>query len=151
MNPLPTQRSRRRTAFAMLALWLFALSAGWANACLLQQRSTHAHGTSGNAAVAAHEVVVLAGHIGADSAHDDEGTGASTGGKACLKVCDDGTQVVVKPPSSFDPSDAAMAPPVATIWVSQVAALPPAPWELGAAAPAGVGPPLRTRYSRLAL
>lgn len=151
MNPLPNQRSRRRNAFAMLALWLFALSAGWANACLLQQRGTHAHEASGNVAVTAHEVVVLAGHIGADSAHDDEGAGARGAGKACLKVCDDGTQVVVKAPSSFDLSDIAMAPPVATIWVSQAAALLPAPWELGAAAPPGVGPPLRTRYSRLAL
>jgi hypothetical protein len=147
MNPLPNQRSRRRTAFAMLALWLFALSAAWAHACLLQQRGTHAHGASNSAT----DVVVLAGHIGADSAHDDEGSGAGPADKACLKACDDGTQAVVKLPSSFDPADVAMAPPVATIWVSQVAALAPAPWELGAAAPPGVGPPLRTRYSRLVL
>lgn len=151
MNPLPNQRSRRRTAFAMLALWLFALSAGWANACLLQQRGTHAHGASSDPAAAAHEVVVLAGHLGADSAHDDEGSGAGPAGKACLKACDDGTQAVVKLPSDFDPANVAMAPPVATIWVAQAAALATAPAEWGAAAPPGVGPPLRTRYSRLAL
>ena len=106
MNLLPNQRSRRRTVFAMLAVWLFALGAGWANACLLQQRGTHAHGASDGAVVAGHTVVVLAGHIGADSAHDDEGSGASpAAGKACQKVCDDGTQTVVKVAPSFDLTD----------------------------------------------
>lgn len=150
MNQLPNPRSRRRTALAMLALWLFAMSAGWANACLMEQRGTHAHAASSNAAVAAHEVVVLAGHIGADSAHDEEDGSASPAGKACLKVCDDGTQVVVKLPSGFDPADVTMAPPVATIRVSQTAAPATAPAQLEAAS-RGVGPPLRTRYSRLAL
>jgi len=152
MNLLPNQRSRRRTVFAMLAVWLFALGAGWANACLLQQRGTHAHGASDGAVVAGHTVVVLAGHIGADSAHDDEGSGASpAAGKACQKVCDDGTQTVVKVAPSFDLTDVAMAPPVATLWTTLVAALAPAASAQGVAASPGVGPPLRTRYSRLAL
>ncbi len=151
MNPLPNQRSRRRIVFTMLAVWLLALSSGWANACLLTQRGTHVHGEPDSALVAGHAVIVQAGHVGADSAHDDEGPVQVPASKACLKVCDDGTQTVVKLPPNLDLADVAMAPPVATLWTTQLAALLPAASVQVAAALPGAGPPLRTRYSRLAL
>jgi hypothetical protein len=135
----------------MLAVWLFALGSGLAHACLLQQRGTHAHGGAEGAAGPDHAVVVLAGHIGIDAAHDDDdGPGASPAGKACQKACDDGAQSVVKLLQGLDPTVGAMAPPVATRWAA-VVALAPAPSARRTAAPPGVGPPLRTRYSRLAL
>lgn len=148
MNFFPSRQSRRRTAFAVLAMWLFALGTGWANACLLQQRGTHAHVQTEIAAPADSAIVVSAGHVGVDSAHDDAGVGA--GSKACQKVCDDESQTVVKLPSVFDLADVAMAPPVATLWAA-FAPLPEAGVRAHEASAPSAGPPLRTRYSRLAL
>lgn len=137
--------------FAVLAMWLFALGAGWANACMLQERGTHGHREARGATLPddAAIIVVSAGHIGVDSAHGDDAKGA--GGKACLKVCDDATQSVVATPSVFDLTDVALAPPAATLWTPRAAALQVVGIVTPAASPPALGPPLRTRFSRLAL
>lgn len=142
-------RTRRRMVLAVLATWLFALGAGWANACVLQDRGTHVHRQAQGATVLDDApVVVFAGHIGIDSVHDDD---KGAGGKACLKVCDDGSQTVVTTLSSFDLTDAALAPPTATLWTSRVVELKIVGIATPVASPPAAGPPLRTRLSRLAL
>ena len=45
MPSLPNSRTRRNTACAMLFVWLFALASGVANACLLEPRGVHDHGS----------------------------------------------------------------------------------------------------------
>jgi hypothetical protein len=147
MSPFTNTRTKRRTVFAVLAVWLFALSSGWANACLLQDRSTHIHRQSDSTSVAARTPVVSAGHVGAVSEHD----GASDAAKgACLKVCDDGTQTLVKWQANFDLPDAGMTPPVAFIWTAHAVA-PPVEGLARATPPPIPGVPVRTRFSRLAL
>ena len=50
MTPFSNSRTKRRTAFVVMVVWLFALGAGWANACMLQERVTHLDHASGPAA-----------------------------------------------------------------------------------------------------
>ncbi|MFZ2648765.1 MAG: hypothetical protein WA210_01540 [Burkholderiaceae bacterium] len=147
MNLFSNPRAKRRTAFAILVGWSFALSAAWANACILQQLGTHAHGLSGNTSGLVQAAVISAGHVGADTAHH-EASGAAKG--ACLKVCDDATRAVVKPAPAGDPSDAGFAPAVTSTWTAHPVAHAPdrSMLELPSPRPSL---PLRTRYSRLAL
>ena len=149
MKFLSRSDTRRRMVLAVLAMWLFALGAGWANACVLQDRGTHGHRQAqGVIAPDDAHIVVSAGHIGIDSTHDDD---QGAGGKVCLKVCDDGTQSVVKAATSFDLTDVALAPPTATLWTARGMESQVAGVASKAASPPVAGLPLRTRYSRLAL
>ena len=140
-------RSTRRTAGAALAVWLFAFGAGLANACLLQEKGSHVHGASTTDSVPARAAPVSAGLIEAVSDHDhDHGAGIAKG--ACLKVCGDQAQSIVKPAFSVDSHD--LAPAVRFNWTPPVAALATdAP--LPRRATVILGPPARTRFSRLAL
>lgn len=144
MTLFANSRITRRIASVMLVFWLFALGAAWANACSLQKRGAHMHPDS---AAHAGTPTVSAGHAGF---LDDPGAGPSLGKAACLKACDDGAQSIVKGQGSLDLLDLAMVPPA---WIART----PKVAGLDAARianfehPARAGPPLRTRYSRLAL
>lgn len=144
MTAFTKARRKRRIASVMLVFWLFALGAGWANACVLQARGTHGHSAD---AVAAGAPMVSPGHVGVV---DDHSADSSPGKAPCLKVCDDSTESLVKWQSGIDLPDLAMLPPVALPWPMSVAALD-APQAARIEHPARAGLPLRTRYSRLAL
>lgn len=144
MTLFANPRSKRRIASTMLAFWLFALGAGWANACVLQERGTHGHTAD---AIAAGAPTVSPGHVGVVDDH----TADSPLGKApCLKVCDDSTKSFVKWHSGIDLPDLALLPPVAMPWPMSLAAHD-APQADRNEQPARARLPLRTRYSRLAL
>ena len=155
MKSFSNRRTRRNTAVAALLVWLFALSSGIANACLLEAPShthshTHSHGHS-HAATAGSELqhshVGLTRHSAAiESAEHDSDVPKS----ACLKVCDDGSKATVKLQTSSDLPDPGMPPVVAIVWdaATPVACAPCAMNDLR---PPMVGPPFRVRYSRLAL
>jgi hypothetical protein len=147
MSLFPNTRTKRRTVYTMLLVWFFALGSGWANACLLQARETHWHGPSGDASLTAHASRVSPGHVGLDSDHAEN---AGLARSACLKVCGDDTQTIVKLASSVDLANVAMVPPTVLTWADPLAAAEQAnAWlELRAPSP---GVPLRTRFSRLAL
>ena len=147
MHLFPSSLTKRRTVYTLLLVWFFALGSGWANACLLQERETHLHGPSEVASSTAHASRVSPGHVGVDSDHA-EYAGPAKG--ACLKVCGDDTQTIVKLASSVDLASVAMAPPMVLAWADPLAAAEQAnAWlELQVRSP---GVPLRTRYSRLAL
>jgi hypothetical protein len=147
MSLFPNTRTKRRTVYTMLLVWFFALGSGWANACLLQARETHWHGPSGDASLTAHASRVSPGHVGLDSDHAEN---AGLARSACLKVCSDDTQTIVKLASSVDLANVAMVPPTVLTWADPLAAAEQAnAWlELRAPSP---GVPLRTRFSRLAL
>lgn len=141
-------RTRHRTVYMVLLVWLFALASGWANACLLQERETHWHGPSDDASLTAQLAHISPAHVGL---HADHAENADPGKHACLKACDGGSQSVIKWASSADLMDAVMAPPPVTrIWPVPLAT--PARNTDWLALPApSPGVPLRTRFSRLTL
>jgi hypothetical protein len=144
MTPFTNARRKRRITSVMLVFWLFALGAGWANACVLQERETHGHTAT---AVEAGAPAVSAGHVGVV---DDHSADSSPGKAPCLKACDDSSQGLVKWPSGMDLPDLAMLPLPAMAWSASVASLD-APQAARIEYPARASLPLRTRYSRLAL
>ena len=147
MSLFPNTRTKRRTVYTMLLVWLFALGSGWANACLLQERETHLHGSSEDASLTVQASHVSPGHVGVDSDHAEN---AGLAKNACLKVCGDDAQTIVKLASGVDLANVAMAPPTVLTWADPLAAAEQAnAWiELSAPSPSV---PLRTRFSRLAL
>ena len=144
MAPFSNAPGKRRIASVMLLFWLFALGAGWANACMLQERGTHVHP---DAAVHAGTPTVSAGHVGVV---DDHSADPSPGQASCLKVCDGSSQSLVKWSSGIDLPDLAMLLPAWLPWSASVVALA-APQPARFEHPARAGLPLRTLYSRLAL
>jgi hypothetical protein len=140
-------RTKRRTAFTVLLVWLFAITASWANACVLQERNTHLHGSVDPQTLSARAPLVSTGHLGADADHP-ETTGAAK--STCLKFCGDGAQTLVKVTPGIDLLDLPIAPPVALAWTTHRAVAAPAMARLELPAPSP-RLPLRTRFSRLAL
>lgn len=147
MSIFTSIRIKRRIAYAMLAVWMFASGAGWANACLLQDFGTHVHEPEESSIVVNQVPMVSSGHAGGDSDHEEN---SDTGKRACLKVCDDGTQTIVKSPSSFDLTGFALAPPTAIAWTAHLPVTAAREFFQKLLAPSQ-GPPLRTLYSRLVL
>ncbi len=133
-------RASRATAYVVLLAWLFALASGVANACLLEERGTHGHDAPGT--------VVSAGHAGAVAGHlGDDSHGAKAN---CLKVCSDGGQSPTTPDLKLVQADLGLAPIVAVLW-NPAAPLAASPHRVTDDPPPTAGPPLRVRFSRLAL
>lgn len=138
--------AKRSTAFAVLLVWIFALGSGVANACLLETPGQHSLATSGSLEHGhAHDEPTAHAH---DAAGHDDGQGSSK--ESCLKSCDDGSRTLLKASSGIDHADPGPAPVVTTLWAAA------APVTLAFSCTDGLlipilGPPLRVRYSRLAL
>lgn len=143
MRLFSNSRAKRNTALAMLLVWLFALAAGVANACLLEPPGPHGHGaktlTSG--------AVPAAPHGGVAAVHDNE---PELSKAPCVKFCDGGSQSPVKHQTTLDPSDPSPALLVAVIWTAPVPVLS-AQRRMAGLQPATSGLPMRLRYSRLTL
>lgn len=148
MQTRSTTQSRRHTALVLLLVWLFAIGSAWVNACLLQEQHGGWQESSGSAASQTVQAVrFLPGHTGVDLGHPEEADAAK---HACLKFCDDGSQLIVKQTPSPDLASAAMAVVLVLAWVFPLgAAAQHATWP--ALATPRVGAPLRTLFSRLAL
>ncbi len=147
VSPFANTRTKRRTAFTVLLVWLFAVTASWANDCVFQERNTHLHGSVDPQTPSAQAPLVSPGHLGADADHP-EITGAAK--SSCLKFCGDSAQALVKLTPGVDLLDLPIAPPVALAWTTHQAAAAPATARLELPAPSP-RLPLRTRFSRLAL
>ena len=148
MKLLSSTGTRRNTAWGMLLAWMFVLASGVANACLLVSRSTHRDSSpaapfSATASLSS----ISAGHAGVVASHN-AGLGKSKA--ACLKACDDGTRSVLKQPSGFHPTEPGMAPFVAVVWTA-AAPVVAAPGRVSGRWARAPEPPVRLRYSRLAL
>ena len=139
-------RTQRNTAFAVLLVWLFALASGVANACLLEARVTHGQAATAGASETAHAHAELAGHAGAVADRDGDREAFNA---PCLKVCDDGSQSLLKQQSSVDLTDPGLALLVAVVWT----AIPvgSAPGRMDDMQPTTLELPIRIRYSRLTL
>jgi hypothetical protein len=147
MKPFSNNRTKRSTAFVALLVWLFALASGMANACLLEAPAPHSHAGADGYSVAGHAPAALAGHSDSIDDHDDDSDAAK---ESCLKTCNEGSNAPVKLQTGFDLTDPGPAPLIATVW-SVATPVVSAPCRLDDLQPAIVGPPLRVRYSRLAL
>jgi hypothetical protein len=140
-------RIQRNTAFVVLLVWLFALFSSVANACFLETHEPHTLAAKASAPPTPHAPAELFAQLGSHAGHHDDPDSAK---ESCLKVCDDGTQVLPKAHAGVDHHDPGPAPLVTTLWTGSPH-LGSAPRRVGALAVAIVGPPLRLRYSRLAL
>lgn len=149
MSSLFSRRRQRATVWAVLLVWLFAIGAGIANACLLEPRHAHGHAGAGGLEVQA-GVVVSAGHRvehAGGGKHD-----ADLASKApCVKVCDETSQTAVSESTTplLDAQYACLA-----VWCTwPVFASPSGVVERSRdrtpAAP--MQAPLRLQYARLAL
>ena len=128
----------RSIAIAMLMVWLFTVTAGVANACLLKTPELPA---------GALNVVVLVHAHQQGAGPGDESKAAK---QSCLKTCDDGTKALPKAQAGADQTDPGPAPLVTTLRaVSTKPVL--ASRQFDELQVRLVGPPLRVRYSRLAL
>lgn len=150
MTSLSNNRTLRDTVSAVLLVWVLALGAGWADACLVQpHRADFSRTTdSGDGAGSPARVPNLAAGRGVLVAGHDEAGHASTA--SCPGAFDAGTQGLVEATSRSDPTDPGSAPLSAPVW-TKVAPIVPTTVSASAVATAPAGPPLRIRYSRLAL
>ena len=147
MNPFSNTRAKRNTAFVVLLVWLFALASSVANACFLETDEPHSMAVKSAAATTNQSPAELVVYLGNDAGHHDDSGGTK---ESCLKVCDDGTRTLPKAYSGVDHNDPGPAPLVATLWTSSQHVFS-APRRADDLAMPIVGPPLRVRYSRLAL
>ena len=119
--------TKRITAFALLLVWLFALASGVAHACLLEAPEMHSYATR--------------------AGHDET---SDTAKESCVPVSGDGALSVRNASSGLHQTDPGPAFLVATLWTAS-AHVVSATRRLDDLQPPAVGPPLRVRYSRLAL
>lgn len=139
MRIYSSTRTPRSTAFAVLWVWLFSVAAGVANACLLETPASHSDAVS--VVTVAHGHDHASGHAEGSQAHK----------QSCLKACDDGTKALPKAQAGVDQADPGPAPLVTTLWAVATAQPVLASRQLDELQVPLVGPPLRVRYSRLAL
>ncbi len=147
MNPFSNTRAKRNTASVVLLVWLFALASSVANACFMETDEPHAMAAKNAAATTSQAPAELLAQLGNDAGHHDDSDGTK---ESCLKVCDDGTRTLPKASSGVDHNAPGLAPLVATLWTASQHVVS-APRRAADLAMPIVGPPLRVRYSRLAL
>ena len=114
MKPLFNSRTKRNSAFVVLAVWLFALASGVANACLIQAREMQANGSvSAHSSLAGSGHAISTVHVDAIAQHEP---GIEASKSQCLKVCDDGSQSLQKQQAGFDLTHPGLAPLLAVAW-----------------------------------
>lgn len=151
-----THRRLRRTVWVTLMAWIFALSAGVANACALGLSLPAAlERASGDPAVSAPMASADGWHLAADPAYTRHGTHPGgdhehgQGQAGCQKFCDDESSAVTKSPSAGQDVGPAMA-----FVVELRGAILPRPnlvVDRWLDRPSADGPPLAIRFLRLTL
>ncbi|MBI2750430.1 MAG: hypothetical protein HYX43_14165 [Burkholderiales bacterium] len=146
MKLFSNTRTKRSTAWMMLVVWTFALASGMANACLLEERGAHEHATAVDAPHGTAQSAVAAGHVSVAD-HDDD---SHTSKAPCLKACDDGSLSLQKQMPGLDLIDPGIAFAVMLTWPIAVPVVSAQHRTDDLRVPIS-GPPIRVRYSRLAL
>ena len=150
MKRFLNRRTKHTTTALVLIAWLFALAAGIANACLLEQaRGTHSHSHAAGIEQLPHPHAVTA--LSAQATEVEGDADQSPAAKAlCLDACDERTHYLPKQDSSLDPPDLAPLTVFAVVWIaSQPIASAVRVEPDNHADPFGI--PIRLRYSRLTL
>lgn len=132
----------------MLLVWLFAVASGIANACVLKVHGDDAKVFSSEALGDAIAHNAPAGHT--PDADDHDGDELDISKAPCLKVCDDSSQALIKLKAFFHLAERGSALTDSMLWAAamQVAS---AHRDMDSSASATSEPPVRVRYSRLAL
>ncbi len=117
-KPLFTTQAKRSTAFVMLLFWLFALTSGVVNACILEGGAAH-----GDQGAPGHVHATTLATEGSDEpvvTTNDHDVDERSSKAACLKVCADSSQAFAKLSSGIgDPVDPGLAPLfIAVIWTT---------------------------------
>lgn len=146
MKPFSNQRTKRNTTFVALLVWLFALASGMANACLLEAPGKHPHVAAGHSAEPPHTHVIGGNAADVDDDVDDQDSSK----ESCLKACDEGANAQVKLQAGVDLTEPGLAPFLAIAWNAAIAVASVSNRYDILRVPI-VGPPFRTRYSRLTL
>jgi hypothetical protein len=137
MKLLARTTTSRNAASFMLAVWLFVLASGFANACLLEAPDHSGHQSTSKSSH-------VTGHASA-TPHDSK-----QGSKApCLKACDEGSQAL-QGSNGMDSVDPGSPPLAGVLWTR------PAPLSTGHRSgldtpPSLSDPPERIIFSRWAL
>jgi hypothetical protein len=149
MRPLIRLHQPRRIASALLFVWLFAVFASWANACLVRPvvQAARAGGQHGLAhAASSHADAHLPAAHGAS--HDPD-----PAQEVCADFCDTGQSVVANPqPSKGDGTaePVLFPPPTHAAWPAFSAGPHDRPWR-PLAAPPPPGLPVAIAFLRLTL
>lgn len=150
MSTLLPRRVLRTTAWTLLAVWLFAVAAGVANACLLEDSRAHGH-ASMSKGTASDAGEVSAGHrvaLAADADHDEHLAAKAP----CLKVCDETPQSPVNKQASSPQFDApGLAETLCNPWHPSAVLAHSAIAGAATVQAHPTGPPVRVIYSRLVL
>jgi hypothetical protein len=156
MHALSFHRRRlRRTVWLIMIAWLFALTSGVVNACLLVSPGAErigvappGHSSAGTPEKSSGLVndIGRLGHVGPDAPSEHE---QGAGADSCLKFCDDGSSALSKSTSSTaDPGVsifAAVAPWCPIVSGARLAS------RLSLGEPTAHGPPVVIRFLRLTL
>lgn len=149
MRPLMHLHQFRRTASALLFVWLFAVFASWANACLVRPVA-QAVPTGGQRGLAPAGASHADTHLpAADGASQD----TDPAQEVCADFCDTGQSLVANPqPSKVDgAADPVLFPSSAhAAWPVFNAGPLDQPWRR-LAAPPPPGPPVAIAFLRLTL
>ena len=154
MKPLFNSRVKRHTAFVVLSVWLLGLASGAANACLIEPRGTHSHGSVAAPVLATEEMEEAqtpAGHGAGAAGHPHHHHDSDAPGTPCQKVCDEGSKSLPKQQSASAPIDSGLAPFVVVAWTASETAIVSAPSRARAREPHPPRLSARVRFSRLAL
>jgi len=137
MKYLSRTTTKRNAASFMLAMWLFVLASGFANACLSEVSD---HGE--------HQPSPESSHVNGHAAAIDHESEQSTKG-LCLKACDEGTQAL-QSSNGIDTIDPGSPPLDRVIWTGseRLSARHRSGFEKP---PSRSDPPERIIYSRWAL
>ena len=149
MRSLTNKIARGNTAWAMLLVCFFTLTSGLANACLMEPRGVHDHGSPPSHRAPGVAALRVTGHH-AEDRHDDGDSDTGSTKESCLKACDESSQSLLKHASSVDLVDPGPAPFVVAAWASQVNVAPALGLAHDFRLPAR-GPPVRVLFSRLAI
>ena len=114
LKPIFTTQAKRNTVFMMLLLWLFALTSGVVNACILEGgRAQNHHGALRHAHATTVATEGSDEHAGST---DDHHAGELSSKASCLKVCDDSSQALAKLSSGIvEPAELGFAPLLVTV------------------------------------
>jgi hypothetical protein len=145
MTHFSNPRSSRNTALMVLLVWLFAVASGIANTCVLKAHDAY---PTVETVDAAHGVHASTGHKFAVADHGSDEVEVSKA--PCLKVCNDGTQLLIKQQTSLDLGDPGSAFLVSVLW-NAVKPVVTSPRQRDSLRATAHGPPIRVRFSRLAL
>lgn len=105
MRTLLNHRRIRAIAWMVLGVWLFALGAEVANACLLESPQQHRHAVG-------YEHVPSSGHGNHEGLHGEHEEGSHDPSKApCLKLCGDVNQSAIQKAPTFAFDLVGLAPP----------------------------------------